>query len=257
MDYNDIDYNILLKDVLDIGEYMLVGGAEVSRVEDSITRMCKSYGCKSVDVYIITCNMQATIETPKGKMLSQNRRIKKSAANFDRIDYLNDLSRYICAKKPDLETLETKFQEILARPNPKPWFNYLAGILTAAGFAVFFGGNFKDFIAAGIMGAVMILAEKTILKNENNQIVFNFVVSVVGGIIAILLVKLGIGQHQDFIMIGGIMIVIPGMAMTNSIRDMLIGDVASGVLRLISTLLIAVSIAAGFAFSIIVLGGLI
>ena len=60
---------------------------------------------------------------------------------------------------------------------------------------------------------------------------------------------------MDKIMIGGIMLLIPGIAMTNSVRDMLIGDIMSGWLRLLSALLIAGAIACGFALSIILIGG--
>ena len=77
------------------------------------------------------------------------------------------------------------------------------------------------------------------------------------GIAALLLVQIGIGDHPDMIMIGGIMLLIPGIAMTNAIRDMLIGDIASGLLRLINSLLVAAAIACGFAFSIIALGGML
>ena len=72
---------------------------------------------------------------------------------------------------------------------------------------------------------------------------------------ALLLVKLGLGDHVDKIMIGGIMLLIPGIAMTNSVRDMLIGDVMSGWFRLLNALLIAGAIACGFALSIILIGG--
>ena len=40
-----MDYNKLLQAILDIAEEMLVCGAEVSRVEESIERMCGAYGC--------------------------------------------------------------------------------------------------------------------------------------------------------------------------------------------------------------------
>jgi len=39
------------------------------------------------------------------------------------------------------------------------------------------------------------------------------------------------------------------------VRDMLIGDIMSGLFRLINALLIAAAIACGFALSIIFLGG--
>ena len=56
-----MDYSKLLQVILDIAEEMLVCGAEVSRVEDSIERMCDAYGCTRVNAFIITSNIQVTM----------------------------------------------------------------------------------------------------------------------------------------------------------------------------------------------------
>ena len=99
--------------------------------------------------------------------------------------------------------------------------------------------------------------ELFLASREKNQIVYNFAVSVTAGIATLLLVQLGVGVNSDKIMIGGIMLLIPGIAMTNAIRDMLIGDIASGLLRLVNSILVAAAIACGFAFTIIALGGVL
>lgn len=49
----------------------------------------------------------------------------------------------------------------------------------------------------------------------------------------------------DPIIIGTLMLFVPGVALTNSIRDFLSGDMLSGVSRLVEALLTAVSLAAG------------
>ena len=77
------------------------------------------------------------------------------------------------------------------------------------------------------------------------------------GILSLLLVELGIGSNPDKIMIGAIMLLIPGIAMTNALRDMLMGDIASGMLRLVDSIIVAASIACGFALSIILFGGVL
>ena len=63
--------------------------------------------------------------------------------------------------------------------------------------------------------------------------------------------------HADKIMIGNIMNVVPGVAMTNAFRDMLGGDIMSGVFRLCSAIIDAVAIAAGYAVAILLFGGMI
>lgn len=98
----DFDYDRILQGILDIGEEMVCCGAEVSRVEDSILRMCESYGAERINVFIITSNIQVTMEAPDGRILTHIRRLIRYDTNFDRLDYLNNLSRYICANKPDV-----------------------------------------------------------------------------------------------------------------------------------------------------------
>ena len=53
--------NEYLYQILDIGQYMLQSGAEVSRVEDSIKRMCFAYGAERADVLTITASIVVTI----------------------------------------------------------------------------------------------------------------------------------------------------------------------------------------------------
>ena len=55
--------------VMDIGEQMLLCGAEVHRVEDSIERMCHAFEAERVDVFIITSSMVVTVFLPSGEKL--------------------------------------------------------------------------------------------------------------------------------------------------------------------------------------------
>ena len=251
------DWDKLLQSILDVGEEMIVCGAEVSRVEDSIERMCESYGAPydRINVFIITSNIQVTLETPDGRILTQIRRLIRHGTNFDRLDYLNALSRYICEHKPDYDEIQERLNEVMSRPEPRRLLKIFGAVIIAASFTVFFGGNWMDSIAAGFVGLVIVLMELYLASREPNQIIYNFVVSFISGVTALLLTKIGLGDNVDKIMIGGIMLLIPGIAMTNSVRDMLIGDIMSGWLRLLSALLIAGAIACGFALSIILIGG--
>ena len=91
-----MDYNKIVQGILDIGEAMLQSGAENFRLEDSFYRMCRSYGFKRSDVFVIPSNIQVTVETPEGEIITQIRHIESSEPNFDQLDYLNNLCRYVC-----------------------------------------------------------------------------------------------------------------------------------------------------------------
>ena len=250
-----MNYSKLLQAILDIAEEMLVCGAEVDRVEDSLERMCHAYGCDRVNVFIITSNIQVTVEDPEGNIITQIRRLVRNETNFDRLDYLNDLSRYICANKPSLEQLVAKYEDVMNRKPLPIWLQYFGAVLVASGFAVFFGGNMLDAVASGLLGIVITVITRFLAKIEENQMAKMFVSSLVSGVVAILCVRIGLGVHVDKIMIGGIMLLIPGIAMTNSVRDMLLGDIVTGMLRFVNSLLMAAAIACGFALPLILMGG--
>ena len=250
-----MNYSKLLQAILDIAEEMLVCGAGVDRVEDSIERMCYAYGCDRVNAFIITSNIQVTIEDPNGEIITQIRRLVRNDTNFDRLDYLNNLSRYICANKPSLPELIEKYEEVMNRKEYPVWIDYLGAVLVASGFCVFFGGDVLDAVSAGLLGVIITVIRRFMSKVEENQMAKAFVSSIVAGVAAILCVMIGIGDHVDKIMIGGIMLLIPGIAMTNSIRDMLIGDIVTGLLRFVNSVLVAGAIACGFALPLILMGG--
>lgn len=92
-----MDYNRIVQEILNIGEELLKSGAEIFRVEDSLYRMCRSYGFVRSDVYASQINIQMTVETPEGEIITQIRYIEMTSPHYDKLDQLNNLSRYVCA----------------------------------------------------------------------------------------------------------------------------------------------------------------
>ena len=72
-------------------------------------------------------------------------------------------------------------------------------------------------------------------------------------VLTVLALRMGLGDSFDKIAIGVIMLLIPGILLTNSLRDMIGGDTVSGIMRLCNALLGSVAIAIGFALA----GGMI
>lgn len=247
-------YARLLSDALTIGEKMLCSGAEVSRVEDSITRICSAYGADRVDVFTITSSIVVSADF-EGKTYTQTRRIKSYRTDFDMLDRLNNLSRYICAKCPDEEYVEARLSEILGKKDYPKSLQTLAWALTAGSFTVFFGGSVFEGVISAIIGVLLFLCVVFVDGRGINKVFSNLFSSFVVTMLAVLFVKLGFGQSCDKIIIGNIMLLIPGLALTNSLRDLIGGDIMSGVLRFCEACLVAVGIAGGYFAASFVLGG--
>ncbi len=244
----------ILSKALDIGENLLRCGGEPHRIEDTVTRICSAYGSVHTDVFALPSLVIAGVRMPDGTTSSQVRRVYKTANNMYRLDLINGLSRNICCGKVRLEEIDSAIENIT---NARPFNRYLAllgGMIAAGGFAVFFGGSIYDGIAAGIAGLVVSALNLHKLR-FGNQMLYTIAVSFMGALTGLIVHRLGIGENIDIIMIGTIMLVIPGLAFGNSVRDLLFGDTVSGIIQLVQAIITATMVAFGFIVAIMVFGG--
>ena len=107
-----MDYNRIMQEILNIGEELLKSGAEIFRVEDSLYRMCRSYGFVRSDVYASQINIQMTVETPEGEIITQIRYIEMTSPHYDKLDQLNNLSRYVCANTPKQAEIHERYEKL-------------------------------------------------------------------------------------------------------------------------------------------------
>ena len=140
---------------IDIGEQLLINGAEAWRVEDTIRRLSKAYGMKQVHVFSMTSMIMATVETPDGHWESQSRRVLRYGIDMTRLDALNSLSRSICREQYDYATVREKFDAVRAGKRYSWPVQCLVGALIGASFTVFFGGSLRDACAACLVGAII------------------------------------------------------------------------------------------------------
>lgn len=244
----------ILSKALTIGEKMLCSGAEVSRVEDSIVRICTAYGAERVDVFTITSSIVASAVFD-GKTYTQTRRITSYKTDLAMLDRLNGLSREICWSVPDVDYVEARISKIISKKGYGFLLKILAWALTAGSFTVFFGGSWRDGIASFVIGMLLMVCTEFVEKGGFNKVFSNIVCSFYVSILAFGSVTLGLGVSSDKIIIGNIMLLIPGLALTNAIRDLIGGDIMSGVLRFCEACLVALAIAGGFFIAVMLTGG--
>ncbi len=245
----------LLTCALDIGENMLICGAEISRVEYAIRLICSAYGCCRTDVFTITSSIVVSIEDAHRKFYTQTRRITGTQTDLARLDRLNSLSREICLQTPDYDYVQARLREILQLSRYPLWLEVVCSAMIGGAFAVFFGGNAPDAAVAAVLGAMLRIVAFGLGLIHTNQILINVIATFGLSAAAILAVRLGLGSDANKIIIGNIMLLIPGIALTNSLRDMISGDIMSGLLRFFDAILVAAAIAAGYILAAQLLGG--
>lgn len=240
---------------LDLGEQIQRYGGEIYRVEDTIERICLSYGFIQADVFSITSYISLSARTADGRVYTETRRLYSWGTDLDRLEQLCNLSRYICANTPPAEEFSRLLASMTCRIHHPQKQIAIGGLISAGGFCLFFGGSFRDAFASMVTGMLILLMNRYIKKPDTNRIVYTLVCSLIAGIGAVFIVKTGIGFHLDKVIIGDIMLMIPGMVTVNALRDMLVGDLMAGLLRLIEACLTAVAIACGYAIALFFLGG--
>ncbi|MGM9643411.1 MAG: threonine/serine exporter family protein [Eubacteriales bacterium] len=238
--------DIVLCTALDIGEHLLKNGAEVSRVEDTIERICFAYGAAHVESFSITTLIVASVRMQDGSFSEQMRHVKTSAMNLHRVERLNNISREICRDHITIAQAREKIEKY-KRSKPYPETIQIIGqVLVVFGFTLFFGGNWRDGIAASIIALVVALISliDLPLTKGNLQVIIR---SFVAGALSVISVNIGFAQNLDSVIIGTIMMLIPGLAFGTAVYDMFNGNLISGMMKALQCLVLAVFIALGYA----------
>lgn len=239
---------------MNIGEQMLLSGAEVHRVEESIKRMCLALGAKRTDVFIITSSMVVTVYGDNGEYFTQTRRVISSGTDYEKLHKLNTLCRKISSGTVAPDDIESEFKAALNAKTYPFWLECISYSVIAGAFTLFFGGTVAQtavsLFAGAVVRFVILLCEKTVPSKMFSK----FLSCAVATMIAFIAVKLGLIHNVDKVVIGNIMSLIPGIGLTNALRDLFTGDSIAGILRSVEAVLAALAIAAGY-FLVAVLGG--
>ena len=247
---NEKEADIFIRQLLNIGETMYQSGGEISRIEDSLYRLGKNYGAMHVSVYAITSSIVITAEFPNDSSITQIRRItNRGAVDCLKMEKLNQLCRD-CAKCPvPVEVLQEKVLAIM-KEMPDKRYLYLGKLIAVIAFTFFFGGGVPDVLVA-IGGAVVIgMMQQYVKRFFSGEFFFNIAVSLTTGLFVNLISLVLPGIHVNQVLIGDIMLLIPGIAITNSIRYIFSGDIVSSLEKLMDSLIQAFGIAIGFMLSL-------
>ena len=153
--YKDNFAEYLLCLSLDIGEGMLKNGGEVSRVEDTIERICRAYGAQHVEVFSTISVIHAFIRLEDGSYSSQMRRVRQVSMHLGMLERLNALSREVCDTTPPLAELEEKLREAKGTTTYPRWVSFLASAVACCGFTFFFDGTWRDAAVSFVIGILL------------------------------------------------------------------------------------------------------
>ena len=233
---------------LDIGYRLLENGAEISRVEESIRRMVMAYGFERCDVFAIPSCIIVTAPDRSGEAPTQIRRLHTREINLGIVVLLNDLVR-----RPDMTVIRQWLQQVDQQPVFPFVVSIVAYALIAAAFTLFFGGNWMDALTALFCGALIRSAIYAMTRFQTNPFFIQLTASAIAATAAFIAVRSGLAIHMDKIIIGTLMNLVPGVAITTSIQDTIAGDLIAGLTKMAEALLTATAIALGSGIALALL----
>ncbi len=224
------------------GEMIRCGG-ETYRAEECCATVLKAFGADSINIMAFPTAVIASADVD-GESRTESVSVKSRNTDLDGIAKINSISRKLSAGQM---SLEDGFEAIKEKRKDSFLLLSLYASLSAGFFALVFGGTWVDFLPS-IIAAML----AQLFKRFADRISGNSYLSTMGGCMitagfARLAVWVYSNCNMDAVIIGGIMSMLPGLAITNALRDSIHGDTVSGVARGAEALVIGVTIAAGVA----------
>jgi len=249
-------HNISIKEVTTIavkaGEILLTSGAEIYRVEDTINRICKTYKveCES---FVLPTGIFLTAYGIDGENTTLVKRIRDRTIDLERIELVNSFSRNLSNNIMDYDSAMNLLKKIEETKGYPFVLKLMAASLTAFVFVFIFQGNVFEGIAAAIIGSIIYFFKEKVLQVGLFPFLGFFISGIIGGGMSVASATLFKGLNVYKIIIGAIIILLPGMAITNGIKDALYGDITSSLNRLSEGIFIVTAVGAGVALILFLL----
>lgn len=238
-----------MPDVADLillaGQLILENGGETSRVEETMVRMALAGGVNTADVFAIPQGIFCTVNVGL-KSHTRVVRTHSRGLNLAKVLEVNRISRQLSA---GILTVETAYNELLkvdALPRRYPTgIRLLAGSIGSASFGFLLGAHGGSVFVAGMTGLLVMLVMEFLQKKEVLYFISLAIAGVVTAVANLVVKWFWPAVEFDLAIIGSIMVLAPGLAITTSVRDALFEDLISASIRGGEAFGVALSIASG------------
>ena len=123
--------------------------------------------------------------------------------------------------------------------------NIVGNCIGASFFSILFLGNINDFLASFLSGLAIAIFSKISDKLNLGTFFTNLLCGFIATVVACFFHYTGLTVGASITIISTLMILVPGVAFINSMRDIFAGDLVTGMSRLMEVAMIGTSIAVG------------
>ncbi|OAB43196.1 hypothetical protein PGLA_09390 [Paenibacillus glacialis] len=232
------------------GKIMLRSGAETYRVEDTMARIASSFGFTNSNSYVTPTGIIFQLDKAGSAQLIQ---IVTRTTDLRKVVAVNSISRQLSTGEISVQEAYTLLHQVDIEAHAfSIWLQIIAASIASGCFTIMFQGKWLDFIPGMICGGLgycaLIYFHHLVRVKFFAELMASFLI----GIVSFLLTSAGIGQSLDKIIIGSVMPLVPGLLITNAVRDLMAGHLVSGLSRGAEAFLTAFAIGTGIAVVFII-----
>lgn len=243
--------DLMLKEVMGVimtaGEMLLTSGAEVYRAEETMERMGRALGY-TVEAYVTPTGIMATV-AKDGRYLTKIRRVRMRSQDLGKIAGVNQISRELAAGLLDLAETKNRLNQLKSPTYNLPT-QFFAVMVASLSLTFMLGGRQLELVVAAGAGflayAVDYFLSRLSASTYLRSFAAAFVVASAASSARLLLPDISVPQ----VIVGGLMVLVPGVAMASAVRDLVQGELLSGVVRVVEAVAIAAALAAGSAVAV-------
>lgn len=257
-----MNYKLLVDTAMLAGEIMLLGGAETYRVEDTMCRILKISGLERTETFVTPTGIFLTLGDPSIDAISLVRRVDNRCTNIAHIYETNNISRNLCSEKITLEEAYDCLKKIQYDRQYSSFAYYFCTVFASLSFTLLLGGDWLNCLMAGLNGGIIVLILIATSRLTINTFIKNMLASILIAFTSMIYMKVfGSAIELETLIGGSVMPLLPGVAITNAIRDTLQGDYMAGGARAIEAFVSATSTAAGIGVGLacyaLLVGGIV
>ena len=233
-----------------LGARMLTAGANLERVNDTIYRVCCSYQLHDISLFSLSTSLVLSAVDAEGTCATRQISIPSVGIHLSRLNSYNQLARTICNETPEPRDLRGLLEEGERVEDYPEWLVLMGDILALGCICYMFGGSAKDIVWVAISTTIMFYILKALSLPSLNRVIKDAVCMFAAGFLAKLAVRYGLGENYYTIILTNAFLLIPGIPMVNSVRNILCGNELNGTVELMKVVLETAAIVVGLVIAI-------
>jgi uncharacterized membrane protein YjjP (DUF1212 family) len=229
----------------DAARAMLESGGETYRAEETAVAVAAALDGAEAECYATPTGVTISFFGLDGHVHSIVRRIKRRAMHLERVALIDALARSLAAGERGYAAAAAELDRIERLPGHSVAAGAAAAAAGAGFFALLFGGAWNDALVAAATGALVTSFTPAMARKRVPDFFTNLLAGAAATLLCLGARSLGLATSSDATVIGVLMLLVPGITVTNAIRDTIAGDLVAGVARGADAFMSAAAISAG------------